>query len=116
MSRSPRVRDSGLPRSHGGATAELCAKGLSTVKLETEGFLKVFGSRPASGLLWLPDALGQDGLRLKWGKGRFWSKNDKKIRVLRMGFAVVVAVVVVEPRRFGRGNWCLHFPKALVRN
>ena len=36
--------------------------------------------------------------------------------VLRMGFAVVVAAVVVEPRRFGRGNWCLHFPKALVRN
>ena len=33
-----------------------------------------------------------------------------------MGFAVVVAAVVVEPRRFGRGNWCLHFPKALVRN
>ena len=30
--------------------------------------------------------------------------------------AVVVAAVVVEPRRFGRGNWCLHFPKALVRN
>ena len=33
-----------------------------------------------------------------------------------MGFAVVVAAVVVEPRRFSRGNWCLHFPKALVRN
>ena len=32
-----------------------------------------------------------------------------------MGFAVVVAAVVVEPRRFGRRNWCLHFPKALVR-
>ena len=33
-----------------------------------------------------------------------------------MGFAVVVAAVVVEPRRFDRGNWCLQFPKALVRN
>ena len=33
-----------------------------------------------------------------------------------MGFAVVVAAVVVEPRRFARGNWCLQFPKALVRN
>ena len=33
-----------------------------------------------------------------------------------MGFAVVVAAVVVEPRRFSRGNWCLQFPKALVRN
>ena len=42
-----------------------------------------------------------------------------EVEVLRMGFAVVVAAVVVEPRRFGRfgrGNWCLHFPKALFRN
>ena len=37
----------------------------------------------------LPDALGQDGLRLKWGKGRFGSKNDKKIKVLRMGWPIV---------------------------
>ena len=35
------------------------------------------------------DALGQDGLRLKWGKGQFWSKNDKKIKVLRMGWPIV---------------------------
>ena len=51
-----------------------------------------------------------DGNRLE---GR---KKVEKVEVLRMGFAVVVAAVVVEPRRFGRGNWCLHFPKALVRN
>ena len=37
----------------------------------------------------LPDALGQDGLRVKWGKGRFGSKNDKKIKVLRMGWPIV---------------------------
>ena len=36
--------------------------------------------------------------------------------LLCMEFAVVVAAVVVEPRRFSRGNWCLHFPKALVSN
>ena len=33
-----------------------------------------------------------------------------------MGFAVVVAAVVVGPRHFGRGNMCLHFQKTLVRN
>ena len=57
----------------------------------------------------LPDALVRRG-------GRGVPKNNEKVEVLRMGFAVVVAAVVVEPRRFGRGNWCLHFPKALVRN
>ena len=37
----------------------------------------------------LPDALGQGGLRVKWGKGRFGSKNDQKIKVLRMGWPIV---------------------------
>ena len=57
----------------------------------------------------LPDALVRRG-------GRGVPKNNEKVEVLRMGFAVVVAAVVVEPRRFSRGNWCLQFPKALVRN
>ena len=57
----------------------------------------------------LPDALVRRG-------GSRVPKNSQNVEVLRMGFAVVVAAVVVEPRRFGRGNWCLHFPKALVTN
>ena len=55
----------------------------------------------------------------KWGtpqRGGGYPKNDEKVEGLRVGFAVVVAAVVVEPRRFSRGNWCLQFPKALVRN
>ena len=55
-----------------------------------------------------------DELRANYG--RITDKLRANYEVLRMGFAVVVAAVVVEPRRFGRGNWCLHFPKALVRN
>ena len=43
-------------------------------------------------------------------------ESNEKVEGLRVGFAVVVAAVVVEPRRFSRGNWCLQFPKALVRN
>ena len=61
-----------------------------------------------------PGAVMEAGGRLEMGGVE--GKNDGKVEVLRMGFAVVVAAVVVEPRRFGRGNWCLHFPKALVRN
>ena len=37
----------------------------------------------------LPDALGQDGLRVKWDKGRFGSKNYQQIKVLRMGWPIV---------------------------
>ena len=32
------------------------------------------------------DGLGQGGLRLKWAKGRFWSKIDEKMKVLGMEF------------------------------
>ena len=35
------------------------------------------------------DGLGRGGLRLKWAKGRFWSKIDEKIKVLRMGLPIV---------------------------
>ena len=35
------------------------------------------------------EGLGQGGLRLKWAKGRFGSKNDEKVKVLRMGFSIV---------------------------
>ena len=35
------------------------------------------------------DGLGQGGPRLKWAKGRFGSKNDEKVKVLRMEFSVV---------------------------
>ena len=32
---------------------------------------------------------GWPGLRLKWAKGRFGSKNDEKVKVLRMEFSIV---------------------------
>ena len=35
------------------------------------------------------DGLGRGGLRLKWAKGRFWSKIDEKVKVLRMEFSIV---------------------------
>ena len=31
---------------------------------------------------------GWPGLRLKWAKGRFGSKNDEKVKVLRMGLPI----------------------------
>ena len=43
---------------------------------------RFFGSRLASGL-------GQGGLRLEWAKGRFGSKNHKKVKVLRIEFSIV---------------------------
>ena len=33
--------------------------------------------------------LRQERLRLKWAKGRFGSKNDEKVKVLRMEFSIV---------------------------
>ena len=35
------------------------------------------------------EGLGQWGPRLKWVKGRFESKNDEKVKVLRMAFSIV---------------------------
>ena len=35
------------------------------------------------------DGLRQGGPRLKWAKGRFGSKNDKKVKVLRMSLPIV---------------------------
>ena len=43
-------------------------------------------------LLGLPgpqEGLGQGGLRLKWAKGRSGSKNEEKVKVLRMEFSIV---------------------------
>ena len=43
--------------------------------------------------LWPPpgpqDGLGRGRLRLKGAKGRFWSKIDEKVKVLRMEFSIV---------------------------
>ena len=36
-----------------------------------------------------PAPPGWPGLRLKWAKGRFGSKNDEKVKVLRMEFSIV---------------------------
>ena len=35
------------------------------------------------------EGLGQGGPRLKWAKGRFWSKNDEKVKVLSMELSIV---------------------------
>ena len=35
------------------------------------------------------DGFGRGGLRLKWAKGRFGSKIDEKVKVLRMGLPIV---------------------------
>ena len=35
------------------------------------------------------EGLGQGGPRLKWAKGRFWSKIDEKVKALRMGLPIV---------------------------
>ena len=35
------------------------------------------------------DGLGRGGLRLKWAKGRFWSKIVKKLKVLRTSLPTV---------------------------
>ena len=35
------------------------------------------------------EGLGQGGPRLKWAKGRSGSKNDEKVKVLRMEFSIV---------------------------
>ena len=35
------------------------------------------------------DGLGQGGPKLKWAKGRSGSKNDEKVKVLRMEFSIV---------------------------
>ena len=47
------------------------------------------GSSLASGLAWPQDGLGHGGPRLKWTKGRSGSKNDEKVKVLRMEFSIV---------------------------
>ena len=35
------------------------------------------------------EGLGQGGPRMKWAKGRSGSKNDEKVKVLRMEFSIV---------------------------
>ena len=35
------------------------------------------------------DGLGRGRFRLPWAKGRFWSKIDEKVKVLRMEFSIV---------------------------
>ena len=48
------------------------------------------GSRLVNGLAWPPGgAWPRGGSRLKWAKGRFGSKNDEKVKVLRMEFSIV---------------------------
>ena len=43
------------------------------------------------------DGLGQGRLRLKWAKGRFGSKIDEKMKVLRMGLPILrMGLPIVE--------------------
>ena len=49
------------------------------------------GQGSPSHLAWpgTQDGLAQGRLRLKWAKGRFGSKNDEKVKVLRMEVSIV---------------------------
>ena len=47
------------------------------------------GSRLGNGLAWPPGGPWPRGPRLKWAKNRFGSKNDEKVKVLRMEFSIV---------------------------
>ena len=55
-------------------------------------------------------ALAKGGPRLKWAKGRFGSKNDEKVKVLRMEFSIVENLSGLQERIFSlsRGTQ-LHF-------
>ena len=46
------------------------------------------------------DGLGRGGLRLKWAKGRFWSKIDEKVKVLRMEFSIVESLSGLQENIF----------------
>ena len=48
-----------------------------------------FGSSLASGLVWPQGWPWSRGLRLKWAKGRLGSKNNEKVKVVRMEFSIV---------------------------
>ena len=54
------------------------------------------------------------GLRLKWAKGRFGSKNDEKVKVLRMEFSVVEKLSGPQESIFSRSRSPqLHFGKKM---
>ena len=56
------------------------------------------------------DGLGQGGPRVKWAKGRSGSKNDEKVKVLRMEFSRVESLSGLQESIFNlsRGSQ-LHF-------
>ena len=58
----------------------------------------------------LQEGLGQGGPRLKWAKGRFGSKNDEKVKVLRMSLPIVESLSGLQESIFNlsRGSQ-LHF-------
>ena len=72
-----------------GAAAEWCPTPASTSDSQVRG-VQLLGLQPGP-LAWPgpQDGLGQGGLRLKWAKGRFWSKMKKKVEVLGMEFSIV---------------------------
>ena len=45
--------------------------------------------------------LGQRGLRLKWAKGRFWSRIDENMKVLRMSLPTVGNLSGLQESIFG---------------
>ena len=47
------------------------------------------GSRLGNGLAWPPGGPWPRGTKAEVAKGRFGSKNDKKVKVLRMEFSIV---------------------------
>jgi hypothetical protein len=63
------------------------------------------------------DGLGQGGPRLKWAKGRLWSKNDEKIKVLRMGLPIVENLSGLQESIFSLSRSSqLHFGEKSKKN
>ena len=62
-------------------------------------------------------ALAKGGARLKWAKGRSGSKNDEKVKVLRMEFSIVENISGLQESIFSlsRGPQ-FHFAEKIQKN
>ena len=67
----------------------------------------------SSSLAWPP---GWPGLRLKWAKDRFGSKNDEKVKVLRMEFSIVENLIVGANTCMGISVGTFHFAEVAEAN
>ena len=78
---------------------DICIWRESGTSLLAQGSL---GQGSPSHLAWpgTQDGLGQGRLSLKWAKGRFWSKIDEKVKVLRMEFSIVESLSRLQENIF----------------